>query len=118
MSQTAVEEIRPWERPFWKAAPGKSVVLFYFVLIHLLAIIGLILFPLPSLKVLGVALLLCSSRRVRRNRLLSSLARTPHSQAQRVRRTLLDLLGHLQQQRCSSELGRLSSPSSLPHRYA
>jgi fatty-acid desaturase len=60
MSQTAVEEIRPWERPFWKPAPGKAAVFFYLVLIHLLAIIGLILFPLPSLKVLGVALLLAA----------------------------------------------------------
>jgi len=36
-------------------APDKGAVLFYLVLIHLLAIIGLTLFPLPSLKVLGVA---------------------------------------------------------------
>ena len=58
MSDTIFQETRPWEQPFWKPAPRKGSVLLYFVLIHLLAIIGLILFPLPSLKVLGVALLL------------------------------------------------------------
>lgn len=60
MSDTIFQETRPWERPFWKPARGKGAVLFYFVVIHLLAIIGLILFPLPSLKVLGVALLLAA----------------------------------------------------------
>jgi stearoyl-CoA desaturase (delta-9 desaturase) len=55
MSEVASQEIRPWERPFWKPAPGKSPVLFFLVLIHLLAIIGVILFPLPSLKVLSIA---------------------------------------------------------------
>src|SRR6266849_3564867 len=57
MSQTALPEIRPWERPFWRPARGKAGVLFYLVLIHVLAVIGLILFPLPSLKVLSFTLL-------------------------------------------------------------
>jgi ABC-type cobalt transport system substrate-binding protein len=48
MSQTTIQEIRPWEQPVWKPARGKGAVLFYLVLIHLLAIVGLILFPLPS----------------------------------------------------------------------
>ena len=60
MSDTIFQETRPWEQPFWKPARGKGAVLFYFVLIHLLAIIGLIRFPIPSLKVLGVALLLAA----------------------------------------------------------
>ncbi len=47
MSQTTIQEIRPWEQPVWKPARGKGAVLFYLVLIHLLAIVGLILFPLP-----------------------------------------------------------------------
>ena len=55
---SAAQQVRPWERPFWKPAPGKGMVLFFLVLIHVLAITGLILFPLPSLKVLGVAVLL------------------------------------------------------------
>lgn len=57
MSQTATQEIRSWERPFWRPVRGKAGVLFYLVLIHVLAVIGLILFPLPSLKVLSFTLL-------------------------------------------------------------
>src|SRR2546428_9366120 len=57
MSQTAIQEIRPWEQPFWRPARGKAGVLFYLVLIHVLAVIGLILFPLPSVRVLGFTLL-------------------------------------------------------------
>ena len=48
---------RPWEQPFWKPAKGKWGVLAFIVIIHVLALIGLILFPLPSLKVLSVTLL-------------------------------------------------------------
>jgi fatty-acid desaturase len=58
MSATPVQIVRPWEQPFWKPAPGKWGVLLYLVLIHVLAVVGLILFPLPSLKVFGGALLL------------------------------------------------------------
>ena len=57
MSQTAIQEIRPWERPFWRPVRGKAGVLSYLVLIHTLAVIGLILFPLPSLRILSLALL-------------------------------------------------------------
>ncbi len=57
MSQTAIQEIRPWERPFWRPAPGKGGVLFYLVLIHVLAVIGLIFFPIPSLRILSLTLL-------------------------------------------------------------
>jgi stearoyl-CoA desaturase (delta-9 desaturase) len=46
--------------PFWKPARSKTGVLLYLVLIHALAIIGLILFPLPSLPVLGLSLLLAA----------------------------------------------------------
>src|SRR5260370_8576711 len=60
VSQNAIQEIRPWDRPFWKPAPRKGAVLFYLVLIHLLAIIGLLLFPLPTPKVLGLAFLLAA----------------------------------------------------------
>jgi stearoyl-CoA desaturase (delta-9 desaturase) len=58
MSQTAIEPIRPWEQPIWKPARGKAGILFYLVLIHILAVTGVILFSLPSLKVLGIAILL------------------------------------------------------------
>ena len=57
MRRSTMEELHPWERPFWKPVPGKGAVLFYLVLIHALALIGLILFPLPSMKVLALTLL-------------------------------------------------------------
>ena len=60
MMQTTVRETPPWERPFWKPARGKTGVLLYLVLIHVLASIGLILYPLPSAQVLGVAFLLAA----------------------------------------------------------
>ena len=43
---------QPWHRPFWKPVHGKEGVFTYLILIHVLSLIGLILFPLPSLKVL------------------------------------------------------------------
>ena len=46
MTESTVQEIRPWERPFWQPAPGKFWVLFYLVLIHALAIAALIFFPI------------------------------------------------------------------------
>jgi len=51
-------EIRPWERPFWKPIPGKAGILLYLVLIHLLALTGLVIFPLPGLPILSATLLL------------------------------------------------------------
>ena len=47
---------RPWERPWWQPSAGNGPVLFYIVLVHVLALVGLVLFPLPSLPVLVVAL--------------------------------------------------------------
>ena len=55
-----MEITRPWEQPFWKPAKGKGSIFIYLVAIHVLAITGLILFPLPSLKVFGWTLLLAS----------------------------------------------------------
>jgi fatty-acid desaturase len=57
MSDTTMQEIRPWNQPFWKPSRGKTTILLYIVLIHVLAVVGLILYPVPSLKVLGIALL-------------------------------------------------------------
>src|SRR5689334_21855023 len=34
---TIDRKINPWEEPFWKPARGKSGILFYLVLIHILA---------------------------------------------------------------------------------
>ena len=57
MNQSAIEMSRPWDRPFWKPVRGKEGVFAYLILIHVLAIVGVILFPLPGWKVFGVALL-------------------------------------------------------------
>jgi len=57
MELSATQQARPWDRPFWKPIRGKEGVFTYLVLIHLLSVIGLILFPLPSLKVIGMTLL-------------------------------------------------------------
>ena len=57
MELTATRQERPWDRPFWKPVHGKEGVFTYLVLIHVLALIGLILFPLPSLKVVGMTIL-------------------------------------------------------------
>src|SRR5260370_14364815 len=57
MESTVTQLERPWDRPFWKPVHGKEGVFAYIVLIHVLAVIGLILFPLPSLKVVAMTLL-------------------------------------------------------------
>jgi fatty-acid desaturase len=57
MELSATQQARPWDRPFWKPIRGKEGVFTYLVLIHLLSVIGLILFPLPNLKVIGMTLL-------------------------------------------------------------
>src|SRR4051812_28018274 len=58
MKDTTHSDARPWEAPVWKSAPGKEGVLFYLVAVHLLALVGVILFPLPSLPVLAATLAL------------------------------------------------------------
>jgi stearoyl-CoA desaturase (delta-9 desaturase) len=58
MNKIALDEIRPWDQPFWRPARGKAAVLFYLLLIHVLALVGLILFPLPNMKTLGLTILL------------------------------------------------------------
>src|SRR5437870_12682279 len=47
---------QPWTRPWWQYSEGNGPVLFYIVSIHVLAVLGLILFPLPSWRVLVTAL--------------------------------------------------------------
>lgn len=42
---------RPWARSFWRPAPGDGMTLFWIVLIHVTALVGLILVPLPSLRI-------------------------------------------------------------------
>ena len=47
---------RPWEMPIWKPVRGKERILLYLLTIHVLAIIGLIFYPLPSIPVFVTAL--------------------------------------------------------------
>ena len=47
---------RPWTRPWWQPSKGSGAALFYIVMIHALALVGLVLFPLPRWSVLAVAL--------------------------------------------------------------
>jgi stearoyl-CoA desaturase (delta-9 desaturase) len=46
----------PWKAPWWKPAKGEGGTFFFIVLIHVLAIIGLIFFPRPGWKVALVTL--------------------------------------------------------------
>jgi fatty-acid desaturase len=52
---------RPWEAPWWRPVAGQEIIFFYLVLVHLLAAIGLIFFPVPGMRVflttLGLACL-------------------------------------------------------------
>ena len=57
LSKSTTALAYPWERPFWRPAKGKAAVLLYLVLIHGLAVIGLVLFPLPGFRVFGLTLL-------------------------------------------------------------
>src|SRR5258708_12319320 len=57
MELSVTQQERAWDRPFWKPVHGKEGVFAYIVLIHTLAVVGLILFPVPSLKVVGMTLL-------------------------------------------------------------
>lgn len=60
MRSTQLTDERPWMLPWWKHSRGNGPVLFYIVIVHLLAVIGLILFPLPSWRVLAVTLVVAS----------------------------------------------------------
>jgi len=60
MRSTELTVQRPWERPWWQYSEGNGSVLFYIILIHLLALVGLILFPLPNWRWLGLALAVAS----------------------------------------------------------
>jgi fatty-acid desaturase len=54
---TTQQQARPWDQPFWKPAPGKGIIFLYLLFIHVAAVTGLILFPLPGWKVAGVTFL-------------------------------------------------------------
>lgn len=47
----------PWKAPWWKPAKGEAPVFGYIMLIHVLALVGVILFPLPGWRIFLVAFL-------------------------------------------------------------
>lgn len=53
---TKLTDERPWDRPWWYFSEGSGPVLLFLFLVHALAIVGLALFPLPSWRVLALAL--------------------------------------------------------------
>ena len=53
MELTVTQQERPWDRPFWKPVHGKEGVFTYLVLIHTLAVVGLILFPCQASRLLA-----------------------------------------------------------------
>jgi fatty-acid desaturase len=57
MNQSVLQGTPPWEQPFWKPARGQAATFAFLVLTHLLALVGLILYPVPSIPVLSWAVL-------------------------------------------------------------
>lgn len=57
---TRLIEQQPWKRPWWQYSEGNGPVLFYIVSIHALAIVGLVLFPLPRWPIAVAALAVAS----------------------------------------------------------
>jgi stearoyl-CoA desaturase (delta-9 desaturase) len=55
MKFTQLTDERPWDKPWWYFSEGNGPALLFLILIHALAIAGLILFPLPGWKVLAIA---------------------------------------------------------------
>src|SRR3989442_1056287 len=56
MSRSALAEKHPWTLPWWRAYGENFWTMIYIVAIHILAVIGLVLFPLPGWKVFFSAL--------------------------------------------------------------
>jgi len=50
-NRSTLVEKHPWTQPWWKADGENRSVLVYLVLVHILAITGFLLFPLPGWKV-------------------------------------------------------------------
>src|SRR5215213_2253205 len=46
----------PWKAPWWKPAAGERTTFLYIMAIHILAVVGLILFPLPGWRLAGLAM--------------------------------------------------------------
>lgn len=60
MKSTQLLVEHPWTRPWWQFSKGNGATFFYLILVHVLAIMGFILFPIPDWQVLLVALVLAT----------------------------------------------------------
>ena len=58
---TDIVKQKPWTQPWWKPAAGDGPTFFWMVLIHVTAVVGLCLFPLPGWRVLLAAAVLNGS---------------------------------------------------------
>jgi stearoyl-CoA desaturase (delta-9 desaturase) len=56
MSRSAFADKHPWTLPWWKTEGANFWVLIYIFLVHILSVVGLLLFPLPGWKVFLSAL--------------------------------------------------------------
>src|SRR5215475_8408344 len=56
MSRSALAEKHPWTQPWWRADGENFWTMIYIIAIHLLSVIGLVLFPLPGWNVIASAL--------------------------------------------------------------
>lgn len=60
MKSTQLITEQPWTRPWGQYSKGNGPVLFYIIFVHALALVGLVLFPLPSWQVVATALAVAS----------------------------------------------------------
>ena len=60
MSRSAFAEKHPWTQQWWKAEGENTWILVYIITIHALALVGIVLFPIPGWKVFLTALALAS----------------------------------------------------------
>src|SRR3989442_5272231 len=60
MSRSAFAEKHPWTVQWWKAEGENKWILVYIITIHALALIGIVLFPIPGWKVFLTALVLAN----------------------------------------------------------
>ena len=51
MNRSALAEKHPWTQPWWKADGDSRLTLAYLLLIHVLAVVGILLFPVPGWKI-------------------------------------------------------------------
>jgi hypothetical protein len=58
MSRSAFAEKHPWTLPWWKAEGQNFWTMIFIIAIHVLAVTGLMLFPLPGWRVFLAALLM------------------------------------------------------------